>query len=239
LDYFGARYFSGAQGRFTSPDWSSSPAAVPYAELGDPQTLNLYVYVRNNPLRLNDPTGHSFLDKLGNWLTGGGWNEDEEAKRVRAESARQWQQMEIRTAREYFSQNATAINGQIVDPDKTPDTEVVNAYWQAMDARRTGDGMTAPIDPGQLQAKFKHAEDFGVKGNWNKQTAQEFEEAVQQHIDDPSTQVIKGTYRGQSVIHHVNPQTGLNVMTDPSGKFISGWKLGTEQLRNVLTRGTL
>ncbi len=58
LDYFGARYFSGAQGRFTSPDWSAKPQAVPYADLTDPQTLNLYGYVRNNPLRRADPDGH-------------------------------------------------------------------------------------------------------------------------------------------------------------------------------------
>jgi RHS repeat-associated protein len=58
LDYFGARYFSAAQGRFTSPDWSASPAAVPYADLGDPQTLNLYAYVRNNPLSHADADGH-------------------------------------------------------------------------------------------------------------------------------------------------------------------------------------
>ncbi len=58
LDYFGARYFSGAQGRFTSPDWSAKPEAVPYADLTDPQTLNLYGYVRNNPLARPDVDGH-------------------------------------------------------------------------------------------------------------------------------------------------------------------------------------
>jgi len=58
LDYFGARYFSGAQGRFTSPDWSAKPQPVPYARLEDPQTLNLYSYVRNNPLSRIDPDGH-------------------------------------------------------------------------------------------------------------------------------------------------------------------------------------
>ena len=42
LDYFGARYFSAAQGRFTSPDWSERPEPVPYANLENPQTLNLY-----------------------------------------------------------------------------------------------------------------------------------------------------------------------------------------------------
>jgi RHS repeat-associated protein len=45
LDYFGARYFSGAQGRFTSPD---EPFADQYES--DPQSWNLYTYGRNNPL---------------------------------------------------------------------------------------------------------------------------------------------------------------------------------------------
>jgi RHS repeat-associated protein len=58
LDFFGARYFSGAQGRFTTPDWSATPQAIPYADLSDPQTLNLYAYVRNNPLALADSEGH-------------------------------------------------------------------------------------------------------------------------------------------------------------------------------------
>jgi hypothetical protein len=41
-----------------SPDWSAEPEAVPCAMLVDPQTLNLYTYVRNNPLNRIDPTGH-------------------------------------------------------------------------------------------------------------------------------------------------------------------------------------
>jgi RHS repeat-associated protein len=72
LDYFGARYFAGAQGRFTSPDWSAMPQAVPYAILGDPQTLNLYAYVRNNPLSEADADGHcepfcGLIAKLAVW----------------------------------------------------------------------------------------------------------------------------------------------------------------------------
>jgi RHS repeat-associated protein len=53
LDYFLARYYSGAQGRFTGPD----PMGGHYE---DPQTLNRYAYVRNNPLRFTDPTGLDF-----------------------------------------------------------------------------------------------------------------------------------------------------------------------------------
>jgi RHS repeat-associated protein len=58
LDYFGARYFSAAQGRFTIPDWPGKPQPVPYAKLENPQSLNLYAYVLNNPLSRMDPDGH-------------------------------------------------------------------------------------------------------------------------------------------------------------------------------------
>ena len=59
LDYFGARFYGSALGRFTSPD----PLGGHYE---DPQTLNKYAYVRNNPLTLTDPTG------LDIWLKGCG-----------------------------------------------------------------------------------------------------------------------------------------------------------------------
>ena len=59
LDYFGARYYGSSMGRFMSPDWSQYPNAVPYADLGNPQSLNLYAYVNNNPLRYRDADGHT------------------------------------------------------------------------------------------------------------------------------------------------------------------------------------
>jgi RHS repeat-associated protein len=58
LDYFGARYYGSNMGRFMSPDWSPQAAAVPYASLSNPQSLNLYAYMRNNPLGGTDPDGH-------------------------------------------------------------------------------------------------------------------------------------------------------------------------------------
>ncbi|MGD1025789.1 MAG: RHS repeat-associated core domain-containing protein [Candidatus Sulfotelmatobacter sp.] len=58
LDYFGARYYSSEMGRFMTPDWAAKPATVPYAEFGDPQTLNLYTYVENSPLNRVDANGH-------------------------------------------------------------------------------------------------------------------------------------------------------------------------------------
>jgi RHS repeat-associated protein len=64
-DYFGARYYASTMGRFMSPDWSSTPAAIPFAHPADPQTLNLYSYVVNNPLNRTDPTGHNWFCTSG------------------------------------------------------------------------------------------------------------------------------------------------------------------------------
>jgi RHS repeat-associated protein len=61
LDYFGARYYSSMQGRFTSPDDFAYDTHA-----ADPQSWNLYSYVRNNPLRYVDPDGHIKKDKDGN-----------------------------------------------------------------------------------------------------------------------------------------------------------------------------
>lgn len=58
LDMFGARYYGSSLGRFMTPDWASKPVNVPYAHFGNPQSLNLYSYVQNNPTTLGDPDGH-------------------------------------------------------------------------------------------------------------------------------------------------------------------------------------
>ncbi len=58
LDYFGARYYASSMGRWMSPDWSAKEEPVPYAKLDNPQTLNLYGYVGNNPLSRVDADGH-------------------------------------------------------------------------------------------------------------------------------------------------------------------------------------
>ena len=63
LDYFLARYYSSTQGRFTSAD-------APFADQveSDPQSWNLYAYVRNNPLRFIDLAGDAHYEKDGNWV---------------------------------------------------------------------------------------------------------------------------------------------------------------------------
>jgi len=42
-----------------SADWSSIPVPVPYANLNNPQTLNLYAMVADNPETFADLDGHT------------------------------------------------------------------------------------------------------------------------------------------------------------------------------------
>jgi hypothetical protein len=104
-------------------------------------------------------------------------------------------------------------------------------------SRRPSEAVKFETD--QVRDKFKHASDFGVTGNSNPSSWRKLTDAMRAHIDAPGTQAITGTYRGNPVIHHLDPSTGLNVMTKPSGEFISGWKLSPDQLKNVVTRGSL
>jgi RHS repeat-associated protein len=52
LMYYGARYYDAQLGRFIQPD-TIVPSAL------NPQALNRYAYVLNNPLKYTDPTGHA------------------------------------------------------------------------------------------------------------------------------------------------------------------------------------
>jgi hypothetical protein len=58
MDFFHARYFGAALGRFTSPDPGNAGA-----DITNPQSWNAYGYVLGNPLALVDPSG---LDAFGN-----------------------------------------------------------------------------------------------------------------------------------------------------------------------------
>jgi RHS repeat-associated protein len=72
LDYFLARHYSSTQGRFTSPD-----QPLMDQEEGDPQSWNLYSYVRNNPLKFTDPTGEARWQEINGELH---WVGDEDGE---------------------------------------------------------------------------------------------------------------------------------------------------------------
>jgi RHS repeat-associated protein len=64
-DYALARYHINRLGRFSSPDRIAG-------SIGDPQTLNRYAYVRNDPVNLTDPSGQlaAAWETFFNWLLG-------------------------------------------------------------------------------------------------------------------------------------------------------------------------
>ena len=73
LDFSLARYYSGPQGRFTSPDPLNIPALQrldprKFADIiADPQNWNGYTYARNNPLKNIDPDGFLTIIVAGTW----------------------------------------------------------------------------------------------------------------------------------------------------------------------------
>jgi RHS repeat-associated protein len=70
LDYFGARYDSSTLGRFVTPD-----GPLVYQNRNDPQTLDLYSYVGNNPLAKLDPSGHLTIIVPGTDYDPSDWNQ--------------------------------------------------------------------------------------------------------------------------------------------------------------------
>ncbi len=65
-DDFGAREYSWRFGRWLSADWSSVPVPVPYANLSNPQTLNLYAMVADDPESFADLDGHDTCNGVNN-----------------------------------------------------------------------------------------------------------------------------------------------------------------------------
>jgi len=103
-----------------------------------------------------------------------------------------------------------------------------------------GDSIGLTFGEAQLQAKFKHATDFGVSGNNARSTQLDFMSAIVDHIESPSTIGFSGTSRGtEPVIHFVDPQTLRNVFFTPEGGFRSGWKLDPKQYLRLLATGDL
>lgn len=141
LDYFGARHYASSMGRFLTPDWATAVSPVPYAQYGDPQTLNLYSYVLNNPIRRSDPDGH-FLNGgsycVGNPDTG------DSSEGCDAQEAEVYREAEQQTRR------ATAA-----------DTEKTAAQQQY---GRQPDG-SYKADPAEVQAAIKAGKPILEPGN--------------------------------------------------------------------------
>jgi RHS repeat-associated protein len=128
LDYFGARYYASAQGRFSSTD-----PLLSSGQLEDPQTWNRYSYTLNNPLRYVDPTGL--------FTIGSGVSHDEEEQIIAAYDALVAAQGKLKAGSKAYNNIGRALkrlgkpgeaNGMVVtvgrprDPRAGGDTNVNN-----------------------------------------------------------------------------------------------------------------
>ena len=137
--------------------------------------------------------------------------------------------------RETYSRQATGLSTHL---KQNPNNANIPRENKARHDRRLPE-FNCSIQDSQIQLKFKHANDFGVIGNPNRENFELFKDKVIEHMKDPSTKIIEGRYRKNlEVTHWVNEDTGLNVMINSTdNKFISGWKLGDKQLEKLKNEG--
>ena len=95
------------------------------------------------------------------------------------------------------------------------------------------------INQRKLQHEFKHAKDFGVNGDWNKENGQRFYNEILEHINN-NPNPIQGTYRwNMTVQHYFDPETGIDVMVDMQNNFVCGWRLSEAQIQDLITKGNV
>ena len=115
----------------------------------------------------------------------------------------------------------------------------IGSSAEAADVVAPGRSTGLSFNESQLQHEFVHAPDFGVGGTSTGASRLEFMSEIVDHVDAPRTTVIEGTYHGQPVVHYVDPETGVNVFTTPEGGFWGAWRLSSEQIWDVIVRGSL
>jgi RHS repeat-associated protein len=156
LDNFGARYNNSALGRFMTPDWAAKPVNVPYANFGNPQSLNLYSYVQNNPTTVGDPDGHD-SDPCGcqfNWQS---WNTFTDSVQWLGQIT--WGVIKF-DASAVSNAVKAAAPGAMAGTDPIPglgqtSKQNSNASSNTQGAQSAQTGQSTPADPNQGQSKDK------------------------------------------------------------------------------------
>lgn len=104
---------------------------------------------------------------------------------------------------------------------------------------RTIDRIPLKTPLSQLEAKYKHAKDFGINDPRGRPAFDKFGEAVRKLVDDEATIHIDGLYRGKPAILNYNPVTRQVVVQSHDGTFISGWAPSEGHIFNMLQYGKL
>ena len=163
-DYFGARYYASTMGRFMSPDWSAKVEPVPYAKLDDPLSLNLYAYVRNNPLARFDADGHLYratpalplyalFDTFGP-LTSLNW--EFESAQAELTDQRQAQQQEQK-AEVGYGETAGLVPERAVDANPKKKSPYDSSTWDPSSTQQLQDARQNIMDVSDRNSNVKKA----------------------------------------------------------------------------------
>jgi len=195
LDYFLARYYSSAQGRFVSVDPENFQAMQ---DPTTPQSWNAYGYVNNNPLNYRDPDGRGILDRIRNALKGYGFRTDAQ---VQAEE-------DQRRAQILEATQLTTCPGAITMVN--PATNEVSVYdvatltreqvWDVSERMRNGEFQIQTFDPQQFENLPRMSGPGGTSGsttrgpsgrvstqkylenNWDKATFGSVKKSIAYHV---------------------------------------------------------
>ena len=273
--YFGARYYKPSVPLFTQPDDTIT-------DIYNPQDLNRYAYVRNNPYKYVDPDGGIPIPIIVGLASGAisagisAYSQYRATGTVRfGETAKAFGVGAVAGLTGYgagaFAGSALsgfgsgvavlgggALSGAVGGEAFTATEAVLSGQQYSFDPNRAtlnsliGLGTAGlgykfskssvsqsqiSISERQLQAKFKHASDFGIEGSYNKENAARFRQAIDTFVSSKDTTAIKGTYRGaMQGTHYFNQRTNQWVFKDSKSNFVSGWKLSKNQARTLRAR---
>ncbi len=175
LDYMHARYFASAQGRFTSADTFGGST-------GNPQSLNRYAYVGNNPMNFSDPTGHDRFSASSNGFAeamgdeGGGYmspeNPDYDPESILSDNVRgdmhAWEQRNQNTrdsiaAREALADNDFDTLNDILKRNQNVGVSVNGHAFYGELATAFISGYSQPIEIAQLRGFPPGAPGYAVR----------------------------------------------------------------------------
>jgi len=232
-DDFGARYYSNRFGRWLSADWSNVPTPVPYANLTNPQTLNLYSMVADDPESFADLDGHSMptCGYDGDWCVASETDntkaqQENQEKAKNAANANTSQSIDVRTYLTDPAQNRQPDGSYKATPDQlakikeAADKKTTIGDGECVTACKRFTGVPGPTtsweggkpaseltdkDKGTAIATFIQGSD----GKWH-------------YLPDSGGHKNSGTFMGTST-------KGTFWMADqwPQGKPVSIWNVGS------------
>jgi len=96
------------------------------------------------------------------------------------------------------------------------------------------------MDLDKLQHIYdRHAGDFGLSGNKNPHQLRKLAEAIDSHLIDPDTRLVRGQYRGCDAGLYFNSRTQIVVVADGENNLVAGFKASAAQVGYILAIGRL